>query len=114
MTPRARRIVALLVALDLVVVGAAVAVWQLRDGAERRGSKPPSGVTMPELTRSVENFPTRAELRGEALALAVTCVDCRSGDIFGGFLARLASEELPEGAALRVIGLGANTPAWRE
>lgn len=104
---------ALLLALDLVLAAVAVVAWRTQP-VERRGSKPPSGQRIPDLRGELPGFPAPAQMRGGALALAVTCVDCRSGDVFGGFLARLAGEPLPDDSQLRVVGLGGDVEAWRE
>lgn len=121
---RTRRIVRWLVLVDLVVVLAVVAIWLLAvrgDSQENvanpglRGSKPPAGQTWPKLA-SVDGitppFPSRADVDGAATVLVATCVDCRSGDIIGGFLGRIAPDALPRDARIVVLTWSGDPSAW--
>lgn len=121
---RMRRLVRRLLVLDLVLVLAALGVWLvLRDDPREnvvndglRGSKPPAGQRVADLTGipGIEPaVPTPEELRGTAIALAVTCMDCPSGDILGGFLGRLAEDDVPSSADIRVVAWHGDVEAWR-
>ena len=51
---------------------------------------------------------------GDAPAvLLATCLDCRSGDLVGGFLGLLGSDAAPGGAPVHVIAWGGDVAAWR-
>lgn len=126
MTPRARRLVIALVALDVVVVLAALGAWLLLRGAGEanvvndglRGSRPPADRPWPGQLASfggiVPPFPLRGEVAGEATMLVATCVDCRSGDVFGGFLGRLGPRDLPADSRVVVLTWGGDQRAWVE
>lgn len=119
-----RRAVKLLVLVDIVVVVAAVGVWLLaRDGDDRanvvneglRGSLPPQGQVLPDLSdiAGIEPpFPTRDELAGRVVQLTSTCMECRSGDIVGGYLGRLVADDVPDDAQLRVIAWDGDAREW--
>lgn len=118
-----RRIVKVLVLVDLVVILAAVGIWMLlRDDPDAnvvndglRGSRPPGGQVWPELA-AVEGiepaFPTRQEIKGSPVVLVATCVDCRSGDVIGGFLGRMSADAVPDGARLVVLTWGGDQARW--
>lgn len=126
MTPRARRLVIALVVVDVVVVLAALGAWLLlRSAGEAnavndglRGSRPPADRPWPGQLASfggiTPTFPLRGEVAGEATMLVATCVDCRSGDVFGGFLARLGPGDLPEDSRVVVLTWGGDQGAWVE
>lgn len=127
MTPRARRIVAVLVVVEAVVVLAALGAWLLlRSDADRanvvndglRGSRPPADQPWPGQLASFGGisppFPLRGEVAGEATMLVATCVDCRSGDVIGGFLARLGPGDLPDDARVVVLTWDGDQAAWVE
>lgn len=80
-----------------------------------RGSRPPAGQMLPNLAAvpgTTPPFPAAEKLEGTAVALVATCLQCRSGDIIGGFLGRLQPGRIPDGATVRVVGWG-DSEAWR-
>jgi len=116
-----RRLVKVLVLVDVVVILAAVGLWlAFRDDPEGnvandglRGSRPPAGQAWPDAIRKVDpSFPARADVRGTPSMLVATCADCRSGDIFGGFLGRLAPDALPSDARVVVLTWEGDQAAW--
>lgn len=125
---RIRRLVTRLVLLDVVLLAVGLVAWlALRgDGNEGnavnpglRGSKPPAGQVFPNLAAidgiepvGTADFPTRSALRGRATMLVATCVECRSGDIVGGFLSRLGEDDVPSGARVLVLGWDGDVAAW--
>lgn len=118
------RIVKVMLLVDLVAVLAALAIWfGVRDDGEEnvvndglRGSKPPSGQRMPDL-REARGLEPAAEApaayRGTPVVLFATCMDCRSGDVFGGYLGRLGAKDLPDGARAVVVAWNGDVEAWR-
>ena len=120
----ARRLVKVLLAVDLVIVCAALALWfVLRDDPATnavndglRGSKPPAGQSWPMLA-DVDGiapaFPSRATVDGHATMLVATCASCRSGDVIGGFLGRLG-DGLPRDARVVVLTWNGDQGAWAE
>lgn len=121
---RTRRIIKTLLIVDLLVLVAAASIWYfvLRDGSSEnavnpglRGSKPPAGQTWPALASTdglTPPFPTRRDVAGSATMLVATCIDCRSGDIIGGFLGRMAADALPRDARVVVLGWNGNVQSW--
>lgn len=119
-----KRAVGALLVLDALLLLAALGIWvSLRGDNERenvanpglRGSKPPAGQQLPDasgIPGTVPEPPTPAQLRGSAVALVATCIDCRSGDILGGFLARLGSDGLPDEARVVVYGWEGDMQRW--
>lgn len=119
----------LLVAVDLaVLLVVVVAFAALRSGGGAageenavneglRGSLPPAGLSWPDLA-GVEGIdppvPATEALSGSAAMLVATCADCRSGDVMGGFLGRLAADDLPDGAHVHVVAWGGDVAAWAE
>lgn len=126
MTHRTRRLVLALILVDLVVLLVAIVAWLALRGDDRanlvneglRGSRPPADQPWPgQLASSgaIEPaFPLRGDVAGEAAMLVATCVDCRSGDVFGGFLGRLRADDLPEEARVVVLTWGGDQAAWVE
>lgn len=126
-TPRptvVRRIVKLLVLVDLVVLIIAVAVWlAIRGDDERenvvndglRGSRPPQGQTWPGLA-TVSGIdppmPALSSVVGRPTVLIATCVECRSADVIGGFLSRMRADDLSEDARLVILAWGGDVQAW--
>lgn len=120
-----RRIVKLLVGVELAVILLAVSVWLLTRDDERenavndglRGSRPPAGQAWPALD-AIDGIepaaPSRDEVRGAPAMLVATCADCRSGDIIGGFLGRLAPDALPEDARVVVLTWDGDQGDWAE
>jgi hypothetical protein len=115
--------VKLLVLVDVAVVLAALCLWfVLRDDPREnvaneglRGSVPPAGRSWPDLAEVdgiAPSFPTIEDVRGTATMLVATCADCRSGDIIGGFLGRLAEDELPEDARVVVLTWEGDQRNW--
>jgi hypothetical protein len=123
---RIRRIVLLLVAVDIVILAAAVVVWfVLRDDQADgnvvneglRGSRPPAGQQLPDLASMAgvrPAVPAPAELHGDAVQLVATCLECPSGDIIGGYLGRLTREDVPDGARVLLVGWEGDLAAWSE
>lgn len=123
---RVRRLVTALVILDLALLMVAGGAWMLarteqsRENALNgglRGSLPPSGQSMQDLSgiAGVEPpVPPPARLRGHAVALVATCLDCRSGQVLGGYLGRLDREDVPPGARMLLIGWDGDAAAWSE
>lgn len=119
-----RRAVKVLLLVDAALLVVALVLWvQIRRGDEAgnvvnaglRGSRPPAGQTLPDLSRLEgvrPSVPAPAQLEGRAVALVATCLQCRSGDIIGGFLGRLRPADIPAGAQVRVVGWG-DAEAWR-
>lgn len=112
-----------LVAADLLVVGAAICLWvafhgdpesnAVNDGL--RGSRPPAGQVWPDLATErgiAPPFPDRDAIRGHATMLVATCADCPSGDIIGGFLGRLDDDALPDDAHVIVLTWGGDQAEW--
>lgn len=122
---RTRRLVTRLLVLDALLVLGAVAIWlSLGRGDEKanvvndglRGSKPPAGQLMPDLSGIAAidpDVPSPRAMQGTAVALVVTCIGCRSGDIIGGYLGRLEDDDVPDGAELRVVAWDGDAAAWR-
>lgn len=122
---RRRRLIKRLVIADLALTAAALAVWFVLQGddpkenavnAGLRGSKPPAGQVFPDLAgiAGVEpSVPTGTELEGEAVQLVATCLDCRSGDIIGGYLGRLERDDVPDGARVLLVGWDGDLQAWQ-
>lgn len=113
--PRIHLLLMLLLLVQLVIVGLALALWWNHRDHERRGSTPPDGqrlADLPALDGLVPPGPAPQELRGDGALLVATCLDCRSGQIVGGFLARVA-DDLPRGARVLVIGWDGTEQAWR-
>jgi hypothetical protein len=121
----ARRWVKVLVLVDIVVVVAAVSVYLvMRQGDPRgnvanvglRGSRPPAGQKMPDLSKvsgMEPDMPAPASMRGDVTLVVATCMQCPSGDVIGGALRRLTDRDLPEGARIEVVGWGGDVAAWR-
>lgn len=118
--PSRRRLVKLLVVLDLIAVAAVLGVLALRGdeigtGDGLRGSVPPADQHWPDLARIngiMAPVPTRREVAGRPAMLVVTCLRCRSGDILGGFLARIAPG-VSDDASIVVAGWGGDAAEWR-
>jgi hypothetical protein len=121
---RIRRIVFWLVVVDTVVLVAALGVWMLirSDDAEEnvlneglRGSRPPAGQTLPPLDEVAGLLPTVSDskLRGDAVQLVATCLDCTSGEIIGGYLGRLGTADVPEGARVVLVGWDGDLADWQ-
>jgi hypothetical protein len=116
--------VKVLVLVDVVLLVLAVGAWtalheDATDGNAAnpglRGSLPPAGARMPDLsgiTGIEPPMPAPNELRGQAVALAATCMECRSGDVLGGFLGRMVADDVPRGATLLVLGWDGDPAAW--
>ncbi len=114
----------MLVAIDVAVLVIVLGVWLALRGddpeanavnAGLRGSKPPAGQTWPRLDNvdGIEPaFPTRADVQGAPTMLVATCVECRSGDIIGGFLGRLPEDALAEDARVVVLTWGGSQTDW--
>lgn len=123
---RLRRLILWLAALDLVLIAAALVVWSAvrpdDDAKENvfnqglRGSKPPAGETIPKLDGVGGLHPPvgTASLRGDAIQLVATCLDCRSGEIIGGYLGRLTVSDIPDGARVVLVGWSGDVRAWRK
>ena len=120
-----RRLVKLLVAVDIVLLVAGLSIWlALRGEDERanvaneglRGSKPPDGQVWPgDLATVVDlqpQFPVRGDVAGAPTALFSTCIDCRSGDVFGGFLGRIQDGDLPDDAQAYLLVWDGDPAAW--
>jgi hypothetical protein len=115
--------VKLLVVVDLGLLVAALVLWSTLHGHQDdnvvnpglRGSRPPAGQHMPDLS-SVDGIepgaPAPATLRGSAVMLVATCMECRSGDVIGGFLGRLTPDDLPGDARVVVFVWGGDEGAW--
>ncbi len=58
-------------------------------------------------------FPSPDELHGSPMALVVTCLSCRSGDVLGGFLGRMGVNDVPSGIDLRVVAIDGDPAVWR-
>lgn len=125
--PGVRRLVRLLVIVDVLLLVAVLALWLvLRSGADERanvlneglrGSLPPAGQQLPPLGDIAEiqpAFPAAAQLQGSSSMLVGTCIDCRSGDMIGGFLGRLGEDTLPEDSPVHVVTWEGDPAAWRE
>lgn len=121
----ARRWVKVLVLVDILVVVAAVVLYLVLGRSDERenvanvglrGSRPPAGQTVPDLSK-VEGltppFPAPRSLRGDVTLLVATCMRCPSGDVIGGALRRLAGRDLPDNARIEVIGWDGDVSAWR-
>jgi hypothetical protein len=120
-----RRAVILLVLLDAVVLLAAATIWlAMRDDQERenavneglRGSRPPQGQSFPDLSTIPgirPAMPNPTALRGRPIVLVATCVECRSGDVIGGFLSRLQPDDLPGESQIVVLAWGGDVDAWK-
>ena len=123
---RLRRIVVVLIAVDLVVVFAVLGIWLAMGGQDAddrnvlneglRGSRPPAGETFPKLDAIAgiqPPMPPAAKLRGDAIQLVATCLDCRSGEIIGGYLGRLTRADIPDGARVLLVGWDGDLDAWK-
>lgn len=115
-------LVKVLVIAEIVALIAAYLLWtELRPDAREnaanpglRGSLPPAGAVVAPLDQVAGIQPTvpPPATLGPA-AIVATCLDCRSGDVIGGFLGRLPLEDVPEGARIVVVGWGGDARAWR-
>lgn len=80
-----------------------------------RGSLPPPRQTWPPLA-GIEGiapkFPSVSTMQGEVSMLVATCIDCRSGDVIGGFLGRLAPGDIPDAISVHVIAWDGNVDQW--
>lgn len=108
--------VAMAVVLGAVVVArTGMLVGRVPFDRDLRASVPPAGVRVADLS-SIDGvappFPQRADLRGQAGAVVATCIDCRSGDVLGQFLARLEIDAVPDGADVRVVAWDGDAAAW--
>jgi hypothetical protein len=124
-------VVRLLVVVDLVVVVAAVGIWLLvlrpgdGDADSRanavneglRGSRPPAGQVWPALS-NVDGIrppvPSREQVAGAPAMLVATCIECRSGDVIGGFLGRLGTADLPGRSRVIVLGWEGDVEQWAQ
>lgn len=118
------RVLRALVVLDVLLLLVAVTAWLLlqRGAGEEnvlndglRGSRPPAGQQVPDLSRipGIEpRVPSPQELRGASVGLVATCLDCRSGDVIGGFLGRLRQGDLPRSARLLVVAWEGDADRW--
>lgn len=107
-----RLVTKLLVAPMLVLLVVAIALrfdWvQQATGVktELRGSIPPPDRVLADLS-GIDGIsppvPSPSSDKGRPLLFVATCADCRSGDVIGGFLRRLTTENPPEGATIRVV-----------
>ena len=119
-----RRVVKLLIAVDIVLFLLGAGAWlALRDDDRAnavnpglRGSRPPAGQVLPDL-QAIPGLgpapPSRGELRGSSVLLVATCMDCRSGDVIGGYLGRLVADDRPEHARIVVLLWDGDVTAWR-
>jgi len=115
--------VKLLLLVDVVALLAALAIFAVtrddpgtnavNDGLQ--GSRPPAGRTWPRVDRVELDppLPRRAQLADAPAVLVATCLDCRSGDIIGGFLGLLGADHLPGHAAVHVLAWGGSAKRWR-
>ncbi len=82
-----------------------------------RGSLPPQGQTWPSELANVNGirpgFPNRSAVEGAAAMLVATCIECRSGEVIGGFLGRLRADDLPDDARVVVLTWDGDPRAWR-
>jgi hypothetical protein len=113
-----------LVAVDVAVLVLVLGAWLVLRGDDPaanvvndglRGSRPPADQAWPALDAvdGIEpGFPSRAEVQGAPAMLVATCVECRSGDIIGGFLGRLPADALPEDARVVVLTWGGSQLDW--
>lgn len=124
-----RRIVWWLVVIDVVVLAVVLGVWlalRASGGSDERGnvvnaglrgSRPPAGQRMPDLS-GIEGIappvPSPRALRGSSVALVGTCMTCRSGDVYGGYLGRLEESDRPDGSRIVVIGWDGDAEVWRD
>ncbi|MCW2962585.1 MAG: hypothetical protein JWM90_2972 [Thermoleophilia bacterium] len=118
-----RRTVKLLVLAELAVLLLAVGAFILLRGDDEtnvvnaglRGSLPPQDQVWPDLSdlQLVPPAPSRKDVAGGPAMLVATCLECRSGDLFGGFLARLTTGDLPANARVVVVGWEGEAAAWR-
>lgn len=110
-----------LLAVFIVLLSAAAGLWlrgagPLHDSA-LRGSIPPDGQRVPamqQLRSADPGMPSRRSLRGAPILVAASCIDCPSGEIMGGFLARLADRGVPDGTRVVVVGWKGDGNAWRQ
>ena len=117
-----RRVVVGLVGLYLLIVALLGALWAAGYGPwhdrSYHGSIPSTSLTFPatELAgRSdlVPRFPSRRQKSPRPIVIVVTCLDCRSGDVIGGFLGRMTVAGIDDRIDLRVIAIGGNARAWQ-
>lgn len=119
-SPRTRLLLSALAGVLTWVIG----LWLIFQGplADRlwpektlQGSRPPAGQLMPDLSK-VDGLdppmPAPKQLRGRAVLIVATCLDCRSGDVMGGFLSRLDTDEVADRVALHVIGWEGDRRSW--
>lgn len=117
--------VKLMMVADMVVLIAAVSIYvalHRTDDRENvvnaglRGSKPPSGQRMPDLSGVAgisPALPSRAAARGTTTLLVATCMECPSGDIVGGAMRRLGARDLPDDTRVEIIGWQGDAAGWR-
>lgn len=120
-----RRLIRWFVLFDVFVVLGILGVWLMirsDDSASRanvvndglRGSLPPAAQTLPSLSGIDGIKPAIVPAgQGGATMLIATCFACQSGDVIGGYLGRLAAEDLPESAHVLVVGWDGDPDAWR-
>ena len=113
-----RRVVKLLIVADIVIVLALgiYIVARSDTGGRLQGSHPPQGQRMEDLSRLAgitPAFPAPHELRGSPVAVIGTCLECRSGDIIGGFLSRIGND-IPQGSRVVVLGWDGSIEQFRK
>jgi hypothetical protein len=121
MSSRLRRVIVVLVAVDVIAVTVAVALWLQGagpgNGARYRGSAPAAGLELPVkplVSSPIFTPPIRAaSLTGRPVVLVATCLQCRSGDVLGGFLGRLGTAGIPSDLHLQVVGVDGDAKSWR-
>jgi hypothetical protein len=82
--------------------------------AELRGSTPPVGQVLPDLSKVPgvkPAMPAPAVLRGHAVLLVATCIECQSGSIVGRTLMGIDPGAVG-GAQLHAVAWGGSADAW--
>ncbi len=106
-----------LIAFDVLVV-ALIALWLIGDyqtsqSESLRGSKPPTGQTLPDL-RAVNLEPPVLNSNTERPTLMfVSCLQCPSGEVIGSFLWQVGVERLRRNGNLMVVGWGGSPEKWK-
>jgi hypothetical protein len=117
--------VKLLVVVDAVVLAVALGVFAVLHRSDERenivnagyrGSRPPAGQQVPDLSkvRGISPaLPATSTFKGAPTLYVATCMKCPSGDIVGGAMRRLGERSFPKGTHVEIIAWQGDAATWR-